>query len=122
MVSSGGLLVMERAMSVGSTSVPGLCATPVIDVLLVVADSADASSYVPALRAAGYVLRVRESDWFEHRLFKGRAGGGADVGTPRWSTAQGDACRPGGVLICRDRCAPGAADVRSYIRESGAPP
>ena len=25
----------------------------------------------PALEAAGYVLHIREPDWFEHRLFKG---------------------------------------------------
>lgn len=56
---------------VGSTSVPGLCAKPIIDVLLVVADSSDEPSYIPALEAAGYTLRIREPDWFEHRLFKG---------------------------------------------------
>lgn len=39
---------------VGSTSVPGLCAKPIIDMLLVVEDSADEPSYVPALEAAGY--------------------------------------------------------------------
>lgn len=56
---------------VGSTSVPGLCAKPIIDILLVVKDSADETSYVPALEAAGYTLKIREPDWFEHRLFKG---------------------------------------------------
>ncbi len=56
---------------VGSTSVPRLCAKPIIDMLLVVADSADETSYVPALEAGGYTLRVREPEWFEHRLFKG---------------------------------------------------
>jgi GrpB-like predicted nucleotidyltransferase (UPF0157 family) len=64
----------ERALlveHVGSTSVPGLDAKPIIDILLVVADSADEPSYVPALEAAGYVLRIREPDWHEHRLFKG---------------------------------------------------
>ena len=55
----------------GSTSVPGLVAKPRIDVLLVVPDSADEPAYVPALEAAGYVLRIRESDWHEHRVFKG---------------------------------------------------
>ena len=60
-----------RVEHVGSTSVPGLCAKPIIDMLLVVADSADESSYVPALEAAGFTLRIRESEWFEHRLFKG---------------------------------------------------
>lgn len=64
----GNALRVEHA---GSTSVPGLCAKPIIDMLLVVADSADESSYVPALEAAGYTLRVREPDWFEHRMFKG---------------------------------------------------
>ena len=39
---------------VGSTSVPGLAAKPIIDILLVVANSADEKSYVPALEAAGY--------------------------------------------------------------------
>src|SRR5215469_8584515 len=55
----------------GSTSVPGLAAKPIIDIVLAVPDSADEPGYVPALEAAGYVLRVREPDWFEHRLFKG---------------------------------------------------
>lgn len=56
---------------VGSTSVPGLCAKPIIDMLLIVADSANEKSYVPTLEAAGYVLRIREEDWFQHRLLKG---------------------------------------------------
>lgn len=56
---------------VGSTSVPGLAAKPVIDIVLVVADSANESAYVPDLEAAGYGLRIREPDWFEHRLLKG---------------------------------------------------
>jgi GrpB-like predicted nucleotidyltransferase (UPF0157 family) len=55
----------------GSTSVPGLAAKPIIDIVLVVPDSADEPSYVPAMEAAGYVLRVREPDLFEHRMFKG---------------------------------------------------
>jgi GrpB-like predicted nucleotidyltransferase (UPF0157 family) len=63
-----GALLVEH---VGSTSVPGLAAKPLIDVLLVVADSADEAAYVPALEAAGYVLRIREPDWYQHRLFKG---------------------------------------------------
>ncbi len=56
---------------VGSTSVPGLAAKPRIDILLIVPNSADEPSYVPALEAAGYVLRIREPDWHEHRVFKG---------------------------------------------------
>jgi GrpB-like predicted nucleotidyltransferase (UPF0157 family) len=69
----GGVLgdKLIRIEHVGSTSVPGLAAKPLIDIVLVVADSADESGYVPDLEAAGYVLVIREPDWFEHRLFKG---------------------------------------------------
>ena len=57
----------------GSTSVPDLPAKPIIDILLQVADTTKEESYVPALEAAGYVLRAREPDWLEHRLFYRRA-------------------------------------------------
>ena len=63
----------ERALLVehaGSTSVPGLAAKPRIDIVLAVADSADEPAYVPAMEAHGYILRIREPDWHEHRLFK----------------------------------------------------
>jgi GrpB-like predicted nucleotidyltransferase (UPF0157 family) len=60
-----------RLDHVGSTSVPGLPAKPIIDMLLVVADSASEDAYVPPMEKAGYVLRIREPDWYEHRLFKG---------------------------------------------------
>jgi len=53
---------------VGSTSVPGLAAKSVIDADLTVADSGDEAAYVPALEAVGFVLRVREPDWEEHRV------------------------------------------------------
>lgn len=56
---------------VGSTSVPGLAAKPRIDILLAVPDSSDEAGYVPALENAGYVLHIREPDWYDHRLFKG---------------------------------------------------
>jgi GrpB-like predicted nucleotidyltransferase (UPF0157 family) len=60
-----------RIEHAGSTSVPGLVAKPIIDLVLVVAASADESAYMPALEAVGYVLRIREPDRFEHRMFKG---------------------------------------------------
>ncbi|HEY6468897.1 MAG TPA: GrpB family protein [Candidatus Dormibacteraeota bacterium] len=60
-----------RVEHVGSTSVPGLVAKPIIDMLLVVTDSSDEADYVPLMEAAGYTLRIREPDWYEHRLFKG---------------------------------------------------
>jgi GrpB-like predicted nucleotidyltransferase (UPF0157 family) len=56
---------------VGSTSVPGLAAKPLIDIDLVVPDTTDEDAYVPKLEPLGYVLRVREPDWFEHRLLRG---------------------------------------------------
>lgn len=56
---------------VGSTSVAGLAAKPIIDLLLVVADSAEENAYAPPLQAAGYVLRIREPHWYQHRLFNG---------------------------------------------------
>lgn len=59
-----------RIEHVGSTSVQGLAAKPVIDILVVVQDSADESAYLPRLEAAGYVLRVREPDWNEHRMLR----------------------------------------------------
>jgi len=60
---------VARALEhVGSTSVPGLAAKPIIDIVLVVSDSANEPDYVPALEAIGYVLRVREPDWYEHRM------------------------------------------------------
>ena len=55
----------------GSTSVPGLAAKPIVDMTLIVPDSADEAAYVPQLEAAGYFLRIREPDWHEHRLLKG---------------------------------------------------
>jgi GrpB-like predicted nucleotidyltransferase (UPF0157 family) len=64
------VLLLEH---VGSTSVPGLPAKPIIDMLLVVADSSDEPDYVPPMEAAAYVLRIREPDWYQHRLFKGPA-------------------------------------------------
>src|SRR5436189_4806822 len=57
---------------VGSTSVRGLPAKPLIDINLVVADTTDEDAYVPPLEAIGYELRIREPDWYEHRLLRGK--------------------------------------------------
>lgn len=86
----------ERALAinhVGSTSVPGLPAKPVIDIDIVVADSTDEDAYVSALvgegwegqkaadglgtgmgpeggdRGAGLQFILREPDWLQHRFF-----------------------------------------------------
>lgn len=61
------VLVIEH---VGSTAVPGLAAKPVIDIDLTVVDSAAESAYVPDMEAAGWVLRIREPDFEEHRLLR----------------------------------------------------
>jgi len=55
---------------VGSTSVPGLPAKPIIDIVIVVADTDDEAAYAPALAAAGFVHVVREPWWHGHRLFR----------------------------------------------------
>jgi GrpB-like predicted nucleotidyltransferase (UPF0157 family) len=56
---------------VGSTSVRGLPAKPLIDINMVVADTTVEDAYVPPLEAIGYELRIREPDWYEHRLLRG---------------------------------------------------
>ena len=63
----------ERVLALhhaGSTSVPGLCAKPIVDLILVVADSAREEAYVPALERLRWVLRIREPEWFEHRCLR----------------------------------------------------
>jgi GrpB-like predicted nucleotidyltransferase (UPF0157 family) len=60
-----------RIEHVGSTSVPGLAAKPLIDILLVVQDSSNEPMYLPALERRGYFLRIREPDWYQHRVLKG---------------------------------------------------
>ncbi|WP_243763567.1 GrpB family protein [Allobranchiibius sp. CTAmp26] len=53
---------------VGSTSVPGLAAKPVIDIDLIVADPADEQDWLPPLETAGFELVIREPWWHEHRV------------------------------------------------------
>lgn len=60
-----------RIEHTGSTSVPNLAAKPIIDILLVVTDSAQEDRYAPVLEGIGYKLRIREPDWYEHRMFAG---------------------------------------------------
>lgn len=55
---------------VGSTSVPGLPAKPIIDLDLIVADPGDEAAYVPALETFGFELTVREPWWYGHRLLR----------------------------------------------------
>jgi GrpB-like predicted nucleotidyltransferase (UPF0157 family) len=60
---------------VGSTSVPGLCAKPILDILVSVSDLEVALSLEPALRAIGYEFRPDEA--IRDRRFFRRPCGGA---------------------------------------------
>jgi GrpB-like predicted nucleotidyltransferase (UPF0157 family) len=61
---------------VGSTAVPGLAAKPIIDMVLEVADSSHEAAYVQPLEEQGFVLRIREPAWYEHRMLKAPRGRG----------------------------------------------
>jgi GrpB-like predicted nucleotidyltransferase (UPF0157 family) len=97
-----------RIEHVGSTAVPDLPAKPVIDIALEVPDSANESAYVPEMEEAGYVLRIREPDWFEHRLFKGPD---AEVNLHVFTAACTEVDR---MLLFRDRLRANAADRELY--------
>ncbi len=56
---------------VGSTSVPGLPAKPILDLDLRVLDPDDEGDYVPALEAIGFLLVVREPWWYRHQMLRG---------------------------------------------------
>ena len=55
---------------VGSTSVPGLAAKPIIDIDLIVADPGRERNYVPPLEAIGFHLTIREPWWYGHRVLR----------------------------------------------------
>ena len=103
----------ERALRlehVGSTSVPGLSAKPIIDMLLVVDDSSVEASYVPEMEREGYTLRIREPDWYEHRLFKGPD---ADINLHVFSVGCPEIDR---MIGFRDHLRTDAADRELYQR------
>jgi GrpB-like predicted nucleotidyltransferase (UPF0157 family) len=58
---------------VGSTSVPGLAAKPIIDIDLLIEDTTDESTYIPALEGLGCRLVLREPWWYGHRMLVGLA-------------------------------------------------
>jgi GrpB-like predicted nucleotidyltransferase (UPF0157 family) len=100
-----------RIEHVGSTSVPGLPAKPMVDIVLEVPESADESAYVPALEATGYSLRIREPDWFEHRLLKGPAN---DVNLHVFTVGCEEVDR---MILFRDRLRESAADRELYAEK-----
>jgi GrpB-like predicted nucleotidyltransferase (UPF0157 family) len=55
---------------VGSTSVEGLAAKDVIDIVLTVRDPREEGRYIPALGRLGYVHTVREPSFHEHRCLR----------------------------------------------------
>lgn len=99
-----------RVEHVGSTSVPGLPAKPVIDIVLVVTDSADERAYVPVLVEAGSQLHVREADWYEHRMFKGPD---TDINLHTFSAGCPETDR---MVMFRDRLRSNPADRQLYAR------
>jgi GrpB-like predicted nucleotidyltransferase (UPF0157 family) len=55
---------------VGSTSVPGMAAKPIVDIVLAVPNPTAEADYVPVLEAIRYGLHLREPAWHEHRLLR----------------------------------------------------
>jgi len=97
-----------RVEHVGSTAVPGLVAKPIIDILVVVYDSSREGTYLPELERAGYVLRVREPAFHEHRMLRTP---GADVHVHVYPA---DSAEIGRMLGFRDRLRRSARDRDAY--------
>jgi GrpB-like predicted nucleotidyltransferase (UPF0157 family) len=110
-------VLRERALRiehVGSTAVPGLAAKPVLDLLLEVSDSGQEEDYAPQLVQARYVLRVREPEWHQHRMFKGPD---IDLNLHVFSTGCPEIDR---MLLFRDWLRTSAADRDLYARAKRA--
>ncbi|MFN0103628.1 MAG: GrpB family protein [Bryobacteraceae bacterium] len=103
-----------RVEHVGSTSVPDLPAKPIIDILLVVTDSAEETEYAPALERAGYRLHIREPGWHEHRMFKS---GETDVNLHVFSAGCTEIDR---MLAFRDWLRSNASDHELYANAKRA--
>jgi GrpB-like predicted nucleotidyltransferase (UPF0157 family) len=95
----------HRIEHVGSTSVPGLAAKPIVDVMVTVADPDDDAAFVLALTKVGYALRVIEPD---HRMFRTPA---RDVHVHLWRTNTDDERRH---LLFRDWLRENADDRARY--------
>ncbi|MFN8623638.1 MAG: GrpB family protein [Chloroflexota bacterium] len=97
----------------GSTSVPGLAAKPIIDMVLEVPDSNDEPGYVPDLEAIGYELRVREPDWYAHRMLRVLRDGRPVVHLHVFSAGCPETHR---MLAFRDHLRTDPADLALYQR------
>jgi GrpB-like predicted nucleotidyltransferase (UPF0157 family) len=94
--------------------VPGLAAKPILDIVLVVADSAREMEYAPRLEGIHYTLHLREPAWHEHRLFKGP---GDDVNLHVFSADCPEIDR---MLAFRDRLRASVDDRELYGRTKRA--
>jgi GrpB-like predicted nucleotidyltransferase (UPF0157 family) len=95
----------RRIDHVGSTSVPGLAAKPIVDIQVTVDDPDDEAAFVPDLVGAGYQLRVREP---RHRMFRTP---GRDVHVHVWAAGSHDERRH---VLFRDWLRVDAADRTRY--------
>jgi GrpB-like predicted nucleotidyltransferase (UPF0157 family) len=97
----------RRVEHIGSTSVPGLAAKPIVDVLVAVdaVESVDVPGVRERLAEAGFDLRVREPG---HRMFRTAA---HDVHLHVWPGASDDVRRH---LLFRDYLRTSAADRARY--------
>ncbi len=95
----------RRIDHVGSTSVPGLAAKPIVDIQVTVDDPDDEAAFAPDLARAGYELRVREP---RHRMFRTPA---RDVQVHVWAAGSHDERRH---VLFRDWLRVDAADRQRY--------
>ena len=98
---------VRRIEHIGSTSVPGLAAKPIVDILVAVDDPDDEAAFVPALETAGYVQRVREPG---HRMLRTLA---LDVHVHVWREGSPDVASD---LAFRDRLRASVEDREAYER------
>ena len=94
----------------GSTSVPGLAAKPIIDMILAVTDSADEDTYVPELNGIGYQVHIREVNWHEHRMLTRPK---PEINLHVFSSSSPEIDR---ILVFRDWLRKNAADRELYAR------
>lgn len=101
-----GARVLEH---VGSTSIPGMSAKLILDIVLGVSDSADENAYVQALEAEGYRLHLREPNWHEHRVLKGE---GPYVNLHVFTEGSHEITR---MIAFRDRCRARPEEFALYL-------
>ncbi len=105
----------RRIDHVGSTSVPGLAAKPIVDIQVTVTDPDDDPAFAPVLEQLGYELRVREP---RHRMFRTAA---RDVQVHVWAAGSDDERRH---VLFRDWLRTDEADrtaLRGHQARSGRP-